>query len=298
MKKNLLQVMGCVVAAMVSSLTLSSCSGTQQDDVTEAIIEAESMPDADTRMMSGLSAFNESFIAHKLLNPDESSLNDRQKVGFASQLASAGAAIGSTMNGGRGVVLAAAALSGNAFVPTSGISATSMHRWWLECAKAIAYTDVEGMEIGVAIPGGNTYRFANVPELYRSVGMELARMQNTALVVLGQGVSKHLSIDQIPADLTSACQDEELEQACLQCYQESLREGEIRTQLDGVVRQVLDSYAEVIRKVTTSAEVETIVDTYAREIERNTTLSPRQRLTIYNILILGAYSFEYWNRML
>lgn len=298
MKKNLLQVMGCVVAAMVSSLTLSSCSGTQQDDVTAAIIDAESMPDAETRMMSGLHAFNENFIAHKRLNLDESSFDDRQKVGFATQLASAGAAIGSTMSGGRGVVLAAAALSGNAFVTTSGISASSMHRWWMECAKAIAYADVKSMEIGIAIPGGNAFRFANVPEQYRTVGMELARMQNTAFVVLSQGVSKHLGIDQIPADLTSACQNEELEQACLQCYQESLCEGEIRTQLDGVVRQVLDSYVEVIRKVTASAEVETIVDTYAREIERNITLSPRQRLTIYNILILGAYSFEYWNRLL
>lgn len=294
MKKNLFSVFTCVCCLCAMSMTLSSCGESSNDDLIEEIatnpVDAVEAAEANTRMLHVLNDLNKKFYP----NVNDDTEYDQQVV-LASQLSSAGAAMGTSLSGGHGAILAAATMSSSAFSANSQLASASVQRWWKECAKAIACYEMDATCAVSAEAVSYDFSFVDVPERYRTIGKKLGETQNVVYVILSKGISKNWDINQMPDDLREAFGDKTLESNCVQGILESCKQGEVNITDLGIVSQVLYSYAEVLHKMKTQDDVERLVNDYAQEIERNVSLTVHQRLAIYNLLIMGAYSHEFWS---
>lgn len=297
MKKSSFTSMLIVGSIFTLPISFSSCNDSRQEDDLTSCSEETAAVDANTRMINQLRFYNEKLSRNKDLNQEDVATLRSRKIVHAAQMSSVGAALGSSESGGMGVLLAAVSMSSSALASPKFISSGSAKRWWGECAKAISYYLTNGAIPTDESAGGYMFTFTNVPSRYRTAGMSLGQMQNDVFEILSKGLSSQYELNLISGELRTAYQDEALESECIQCIVDSWSNGGVVcVRLSGVVQQVFDYYSEVLRKVNNHEDLEKLINDYALVIEANKTLSERQRLTLYNMLIMGAYSHEYWKK--
>lgn len=298
-----------IVVAFVYSFT--SCNETipvddsaNVESVLTRTTPSSPVDEVHLNMLHSMGVSNESIVDPDIIdNVDFRWSNFWNKFLFVVGMDALGAAIGaaaSWINGGcadmgASILVGSVTLSIGAMLYSESSTPPNHNQYGaFDCAKAICIFDSIRQSQDYVPLNNYGYSFINVPEVVKRDAENMGKNHNETVGLIRSGVLESHHQIVMPDKYSSLVQDPFFDNVCASVLLYSGPQQISNSTLPALYKNVFSKYKEGLINCTDRSRVEILINDYALSIEANPYLSDSQKLPIYHMLIVGAYSYDYW----
>lgn len=273
--KNLSTIVTMACTITLLSMPLTSCSESQIED-SEHFLNSELAEVDEEESLVTESNVLPIVDAEIAVEPAE-----------AASMSAVGVMLGANSGIEQADLLASVMMTSRSLLSTSFISMQNMEELWDLSATAIAYSET----LGDKSNAGNTASidFGQIPAEYRSLSLKLGNLSSHVVKVIRSGEADGW-VGRMPKNLYAAYQNRDLK---FNCIAYALDPKEISNLgIAGLPGNILTNYCDGLRMSTSMTDVVALVNAFATKIDENKSLSIAQRQTLYNMLVVGAFTYD------
>lgn len=300
--RKFFSVCALMAVSIICFFSISSCVSDvdSQNFIADVIDQTRSNPVssmdvANQAMLSSMDTYNNDLPDPDIDYSSPLRVSFWKKIGVIASLDCLGALIGVLTGGGSEAIgVGAVTLSGSAASTLFLRSINPDPSIYMESAKAITHYEALLTQPDFEPLNYYPYNFNYIPSNYRNVATDMGKLHNESLEIFRNGSAHNLSTSLVPRSLLNATRNQNLLDACNTSIRMSLVADTIFTDLSGIEKDVFDRFYVGLKYANDQSDVEELVNTYANYIEINTFLPARKKDGIYKMLVVGAYSYDYW----